>query len=134
MKNLKKSLISADSFSNYYCQIAEISETEVTSVENGTSNIPNKYILLQNYPNPFNPSTQIKYSIPKSGIVTLKVYNLLGQEVATLVNKEQKTGSYTVNFDSSNMPGGGQELASGIYMYRIQSGGFSLTKKMMILK
>jgi len=82
---------------------------------------------MQNYPNPFNPSTQIKYSIPKDGQVTLKVYNMLGQEVATLVNQQQQAGNYTVNFNASR-------LASGIYMYRIQSGSFSLTKKMTLLK
>ncbi|MHB8581567.1 MAG: discoidin domain-containing protein [Ignavibacteriaceae bacterium] len=119
--------LSADSFGNYYCQIAEINATEVTSVKNGTSNLPNQYILSQNYPNPFNPSTQIKYSIPKSGIVTLKVYNMLGQEVATLINKEQKSGDYTVNFDAS-------KLASGVYLYRIEANGFTLTKKMTLLK
>ena len=85
------------------------------------------FSLSQNYPNPFNPTTEIKYSIPKSGIVTLKVYNLLGREVFTLVNQEQKSGNYIVNFDAS-------QLASGVYMYRIQSGDFSLTKKMTLLK
>jgi hypothetical protein len=89
--------------------------------------VPAKFSLSQNYPNPFNPSTEIKYSIPKSGIVTLKVYNLLGQEVVTLVNQEQKSGNYIINFDAS-------QLASGVYMYRIQSGDFSLTKKMTLLK
>ena len=99
----------------------------ITGVNKSDSNIPNNFALLQNYPNPFNPSTEIKYSIPKSGIVTLKVYNLLGQEVATLVNQEQKSGNYVVNFDAS-------KLASGVYMYRIEANGFSLTKKMALLK
>ncbi|MHB9011267.1 MAG: T9SS type A sorting domain-containing protein [Ignavibacteriaceae bacterium] len=97
-----------------------------TSVKE-TNGQPSNFSLSQNYPNPFNPTTLIKYSIPKSGIVTLKVYNLLGQEVATLVNQEQNTGNYTVNFDAS-------KLASGVYMYSLQSGDFSLTKKMALLK
>ncbi|MHB8854388.1 MAG: T9SS type A sorting domain-containing protein [Ignavibacteriaceae bacterium] len=89
--------------------------------------IPSNYLLNQNYPNPFNPSTVIKYSIPKSGYVTLKVYSLTGQEVATLVNGQLSAGSYKVTFDAS-------KLASGVYMYRIQSGDFTLTKKMILLK
>ncbi|MHB8338786.1 MAG: T9SS type A sorting domain-containing protein [Ignavibacteriaceae bacterium] len=92
-----------------------------------TYQLPQSFSLSQNYPNPFNPSTQIKYGIPKSGIVTLKVYNMLGQEVATLVNQEQKSGNYIVNFDAS-------KLASGVYLYRIEANGFSLTKKMTLLK
>ncbi len=104
-----------------------------TSVKE-TYQLPQSFSLSQNYPNPFNPSTQIKYSIPQSGIVTLKVYNMLGQEVATLVNQEQKSGNYIVNFDASNLPAGRQGLASGVYLYRIEANGFSLTKKMTLLK
>jgi len=104
-----------------------LNKMEITSVKQGNNSFPANYSLSQNYPNPFNPSTEIKYSIAKSGLVTLKVYNLLGQEIATLVNQEQKTGNYVVNFDAS-------KLASGIYIYRIQSGNFSLTKKMILLK
>lgn len=92
-----------------------------------SNSVPEKFDLSQNYPNPFNPATEIQYSIPKSGFVTLKVYNLLGQEVATLVNQEQNPGSYIVDFDAS-------KLASGVYMYSIKSGNFSLTKKMVLMK
>ncbi len=99
----------------------------VTDVKKENNQTPMSYILSQNYPNPFNPSTVIKYSVPKSGLVTLKVYNMLGQEVATLVNQMQNSGSYIVNFNAS-------KLASGVYMYRIQSGDFTLTKKMELLK
>ena len=91
------------------------------------NNLPRTYNLKQNYPNPFNPATEIQYSIPKSGIVILKVFNLLGQEVATLVNQEQTPGSYKVSFDAS-------KFASGVYLYRIQSGNYSLTKKMILMK
>ncbi len=85
------------------------------------------YNLAQNYPNPFNPSTQIKFTIKQTGLVTLKVYDMLGSEVATLVNKEYGAGNYTVNFNASG-------LASGIYFYRLESGSFVQTNKMMLLK
>ncbi|MDR3626316.1 MAG: T9SS type A sorting domain-containing protein [Ignavibacteriaceae bacterium] len=98
-----------------------------TSVNEEDNLNPANFDLMQNYPNPFNPSTQIKYSIAQSGFVSLKVYNLLGQEVAALVNQVQKTGSYAVNFDAS-------KLASGIYFYRIQSSNFSSVKKMLLIK
>ncbi len=89
--------------------------------------IPGNYKLLQNYPNPFNPTTTIQYSIPKQGIVSLKVYDLLGQEMATLVNNEQDAGNYTVDFDAS-------KLASGVYIYKLSAGNISLAKKFMLLK
>ncbi len=85
------------------------------------------YSLDQNYPNPFNPATQIKYSIEEAGIVTLKVYNILGEEVVTLVNMEQPAGKYIATFNASR-------LASGIYIYQIQAGSFISSKKMMLLK
>jgi hypothetical protein len=119
--------LSPDSYGNYYCQIAEMHVEEVTSIKNVNSNLPKEYSISQNYPNPFNPSTEIQYSIPKNGIVTIKIYNLLGQEVATLINKEQRAGSYNINFNASR-------LTSGVYMYKIQSGNFTSTKKMMLLK
>jgi hypothetical protein len=83
--------------------------------------------LEQNYPNPFNPSTTIKYSIPEDGFVKLAVYNLLGEEVASLVNNEQKVGRYEVVFDASR-------LASGVYMYRLESKNFRSIKKMLLVK
>ncbi len=88
---------------------------------------PVTYSLSQNYPNPFNPSTVIKFSIQKAGLVTLKVYNILGQEVATLVNKEMNAGTYSFNFDASR-------LSSGVYLYSIQSGNFFQAKKMILMK
>ncbi|MCZ7615307.1 MAG: C25 family cysteine peptidase [Ignavibacteriaceae bacterium] len=89
--------------------------------------IPLVYSLEQNYPNPFNPSTTIKYSLSEDGFVKLSVYNLLGEEVTTLVNTEQKSGRYEVNFDAS-------KLASGIYMYRLESNNFLSIKKMILIK
>ncbi len=88
---------------------------------------PNKFELAQNYPNPFNPSTTINYTIPKSSFVSLKVYNILGQVVATLYQGYQKAGSYKFNFDASG-------LSSGVYLYQLQSDGFVQTKKMILMK
>ncbi len=88
---------------------------------------PNKFMLYQNYPNPFNPSTTISYSLPKSGLVQLKIYDMLGREIATLVNEEQTSGDYKVRLNASN-------LASGVYLYRIQSGSFTKSMKMILLK
>ena len=98
-----------------------------TDVKLEDSGIPTQFELSQNYPNPFNPSTTIKFSVPEANNVILKVYNILGQEVKTLVNQQMAAGAYTVNFDASH-------LASGMYIYSLQSGSFSVTKKMMLLK
>ncbi len=87
----------------------------------------NTFSLLQNYPNPFNPSTSIKYRIPTDEFVTLKVYDVLGREVATLMNDKQGRGEYNVNFNAS-------KLSSGIYYYTITAGNYTETKKMMLLK
>ena len=89
--------------------------------------MPDEYSLLQNYPNPFNPTTTIKYSIPEDALVELKIFDVLGKEVFVLKNEIQKTGSYSIVFDGSN-------LASGIYFYRIQAGDFIDTKKFILLK
>jgi hypothetical protein len=93
----------------------------------GNNEVPTVYELSQNYPNPFNPSTTIKYQIPKDGLVTLKVYDILGAEVATLVNEEKIAGKYETNFDASR-------LASGVYLYRLKVNDFVSVKKMMLLK
>ncbi len=88
---------------------------------------PSNYILEQNYPNPFNPATTIRYSLPDAGTVSLKVYNLVGQEVATLINGYQPVGQYNVTFNGSN-------LSSGVYFYRLESGSYNVVKKMMLVK
>jgi len=90
-------------------------------------NIPADYELYQNYPNPFNPSTNIKFSIPKSDFVTLNVYNLLGQKVATLVENELTAGTYNVKFDANN-------LNSGIYFYELRTNSYSVSRKMLLVK
>lgn len=89
--------------------------------------IPTNTELSQNYPNPFNPTTQISYQISKDGFVNLVVYNSLGQEVATLVNKHQTIGKYSVQFNTVNLP-------SGVYFYRLESGNFTKVNKMLFLK
>ncbi len=91
------------------------------------STIAKSFQLFQNYPNPFNPISTIKYQIPKDGLVKLKVYDILGREVAELVNEKKQAGYYQVDLDAS-------KLASGIYIYRIQAGEFSSTKKMVLMK
>jgi hypothetical protein len=104
-------------------------ENQITDVEDdhGSMLIPDEYRLEQNYPNPFNNSTVIKYAIPQEGLVTLQIYNAIGEEVATLVNEIKQTGNYTATFDATN-------LTSGIYLYRLQSGEFIETKKMILLR
>ncbi len=104
-------------------------EGTITSVEEVVvfEGIPTVYRLEQNYPNPFNPSTTIRFGIPTQDVVTLKIYNVLGQEVATLVNVELTAGTYETSFDATT-------LSSGLYIYRLQTNSFSQTQKMMLLK
>jgi PKD repeat protein len=103
-----------------------VSVSPVTSVD-GENQLPTEFSLYQNYPNPFNPSTVIKYSVAKETLVILKVYNILGTEVAILVNEKKTPGFYELNF-------GGEKLPSGIYVYRIEAGNFTASKKMLLIK
>ena len=91
------------------------------------NNLPDDYFLYQNNPNPFNPATSIEYKIPSTENVILKVYDISGREIATLVNERKTQGNYKVIFD-------GSRLTSGVYMYRLQAGNYSITKKMVFLK
>jgi hypothetical protein len=91
------------------------------------SNMPKEFNLSQNYPNPFNPVTKINFAIPKSGFVTLKIYDILGREIKTLVNEVKQPGYYTVDFNGSS-------LASGVYFYRIVAGNFINVKRMILIK
>jgi hypothetical protein len=107
----------------------------ITGIDEKSINIPNQFELRQNYPNPFNPATTIRYTLPKTQFVTLKVYDILGREVTTLVNERQPAGSYSILFDASQIP-------SGLYFYKITAGnpstglgqGFSKTRKMVVMK
>jgi hypothetical protein len=91
------------------------------------SNMPKEFKLTQNFPNPFNPMTKINFALPKQGFVTLKIYDIIGREIKTLVNEVKQTGYYTVDFNGSS-------LASGVYFYRIQSGDFISVKRMVLIK
>ena len=88
---------------------------------------PEEYYLFENYPNPFNPTTTIKYQIQELSFVTIKVYDLLGNEIETLVNEQKPTGSYEITWYE-------EQLTSGVYFYRLQAGSFVETKKMVLMK
>ena len=115
----------------YYGRIIH---TPVAVDENNDDAIAKTFLLQQNYPNPFNPSTNIKFSIPISGFISLKVYDVLGNEVATLVDEFKPVGTYQVIFDSHSGLSGIRELPSGIYFYTLTAGSFSQTKKMILLR
>lgn len=118
----------ADDASNGYGWVIDDLEIQgkLTSV-NESEDLPSDFKLQQNYPNPFNPITTIGFSLPKSSYVTLKVYNILGQEIMTIVNKELEAGYHTYKFSNTN-------LSSGTYIYRIEAGNFKDSKKMMMIK
>jgi hypothetical protein len=98
-----------------------------TSGIGNLTNIPKEYALSQNYPNPFNPVTKIDYALPKDGFVKIKVYDILGKEVTTLVNQQLTAGYYSVDFDATN-------LTSGVYFYKIEAGRFNDVKRMILVK
>jgi len=118
-------------FTARYYEAGGVDSIVVTSVDDNI--VPTEFSLSQNYPNPFNPSTTINYSISRNSELnsvqktTLKIYDILGREVATLVNMEQSAGNYSVKFNASN-------LTSGVYFYKLQSGSYSQTKKMILMK
>ncbi|MDF1610640.1 spherulation-specific family 4 protein [Stygiobacter electus] len=109
---------------NYHTSYYTISKllTKVDEVQ-----LPSGFQLNQNYPNPFNPTTQISYSIPKSGIVNLRVYNIIGKEVAELINEYQNSGTYQITFNA-------QDLPSGVYFYQLKTGDYISSKKMLLIK
>jgi hypothetical protein len=113
-------------------------ETTPTNVEDdNNSNMPAEYALFQNYPNPFNPSTNIRFRISDRGFVSLKVFDILGNEVASLVNEEKEPGNYEIEFSAkggSASGGNAFNLPSGIYFYQLRAGSFVQTKKMILLK
>lgn len=98
-----------------------------TAVKNTSTEIPKDFVLYQNYPNPFNPVTRISYDIPKSGYVIIKIFDLLGREISTLVNSNQGAGNYIIEFNASDLP-------AGLYFYKLECNGFSDTKKMILVK
>ena len=108
-------------------KVDDLSLTGATSVESPAEHTPVSYALRQNYPNPFNPTTVISYDLPAATKINLKVYDVLGREVATLVDGEMEAGVHQVSFDASR-------LASGIYFYRIAAGNYVTMKKMLLVK
>jgi hypothetical protein len=131
-------------FTGHVSGTAEIKATSgtLTAINSGTITVPagtfveheltpKEFSLSQNFPNPFNPSTTIQYSLVKAGMVSLKVYNVAGQEVATLVNGQQEAGLYTVTFNANE---GITSLSNGVYFYRLQAGSFVSIKKLVFLK
>jgi hypothetical protein len=98
-----------------------------TDIKPGNSNVPAEFSLSQNYPNPFNPATTINYSLPKEGHVKLSVFNALGSKVATVVDEYKPAGNYSVRFNASN-------LSSGIYLYKLESGNYTASRKLILIK
>lgn len=107
--------------------LSVLSAVRVSVRHNDDAVVVKEFLLLQNYPNPFIPSTGIRYSLPQSSTVTLKIFNIAGQEVATLVNQRQTAGEYSMQWHARNLP-------SGVYIYRLQAGGFSQKKSMVLLR
>lgn len=107
-------------------QTVEIRQSPFTNVDL-FDGVPVNFVLSQNYPNPFNPSTRIHFGVPNENFISLKVYDVLGIEIASLVNQILPAGTYSINFEAGN-------LNNGIYFYRLQAGKFSMTKKMILVK
>ncbi len=104
----------------------------LTGVGEGGSDVPQEIALDQNYPNPFNPSTAIRFQIPQAGPVTLKVYDIIGREIETLVSQQMSPGAFTANWDGRNSSG--MQVGSGVYFYRLQTDGHTVTKRMVLLR
>jgi hypothetical protein len=110
----------------------------ITGVRENTIGLPIAFALMQNYPNPFNPTTKIEFALPEESVVRLKVYNILGQEVATLANEQRPAGYFVVEWNATN--NSGVKLSSGVYFYKLDAtsvsgeNSFSSLKKMLILK
>lgn len=116
------SIVSTNVYSFY-----ALASTAATSVESTSGDVPTGFSLGQNYPNPFNPSTTISYSVAQRGFVTLRVYNSLGEEVASLVSRQLDPGTYSAQWNASN-------IASGVYLYRLESNGVVMSRKMLLVK
>jgi len=116
------------SWGNWYAHLDNVLEhfDMVVGVDKEEA-LPQQFALLQNYPNPFNPSTTFRYSIPTQSKVVIKVYDILGKEIATLMNEDKSVGTYELTWNAENLP-------SGVYFYQLKSGDFIDTKKMILLK
>jgi len=118
---------STTSWPSHPASMVEEYTPPIVGVEDQGENNPEEFALHQNYPNPFNPSTKIKYSVPQSSSVVIKVFDILGNEIETLVNEEKTIGTYEITWYAEDLP-------SGIYFYRLQAGSFVETKKMVLMK
>jgi photosystem II stability/assembly factor-like uncharacterized protein len=120
-----------DALNGFVCgdsgKVLKTTNGGLTFISQNTGFTPDRFSISQNYPNPFNPVTNIKFDIPKSGFVNITVYDLLGREVTKLVNERMQPGSYNVDWDASNYP-------SGVYFYKLESGDFSESRRMVLLK
>jgi hypothetical protein len=106
---------------------ADASTSITVSTEEGVADLPMQYELFQNYPNPFNPSTVINYSLPEASDVTIRIYDVMGRRIATLLNEKQTAGWHNVTWNAGS-------VASGTYFYRIQAGNFAAVKKLTLIK
>ncbi len=128
LDNAQNLYVTGNSFENATgVDLVTIKYSKNVGVQNINENIPDKYVLHQNYPNPFNPMTKINFDLPKQGFVSLKIFDITGREVQTLVNEFQLAGKYTVDFN-------GSALSSGVYFYRLQSGELTMTKSMVLIR
>lgn len=116
-----------DSDASNYSDFGNFKIDDVTGIAEQETKIPTVFSLIQNYPNPFNPSAVISYSLPNAQFVTLRVYNMLGQEITTLVNEELNAGIYSVSWNG--IDNSGVKVSSGTYIYRIIAGNSILSKK-----
>ncbi|MBK8551286.1 MAG: T9SS type A sorting domain-containing protein [Ignavibacteria bacterium] len=113
----------------YYNGVFRSTNSTLTSLSSQVNSSPEGFRLEQNYPNPFNPGTVIRYSIPENSFVTLKIYDVLGHEVATLVNENQNRGTYNYQLSIVNY-----QLSSGIYFYKLETDNFTETRRMILVK
>lgn len=99
----------------------------ITSVRQASSQTPKIYDLQQNYPNPFNPSTTISFALPSKSFVTMKIFDIMGRQVATIISEEMSAGNYSRQWNAAN-------ISTGVYFYRLHAGSFTETKKLILLK
>jgi beta-glucanase (GH16 family) len=110
-----------------YVDYIRVSQKVVSSASDGSEHIPDHYALLQNYPNPFNPSTSVSFSLPTISFVSLKIFDLIGREVTTLVSQEMSAGNHSQEWNATGFP-------SGVYIYQLRAGSFVASKKLVLLK
>jgi hypothetical protein len=126
-ENFRTTGLSIDGYTTRLFLFADTAMTVTDINDIANVEIPRKFEVEQNYPNPFNPSTIIKYNLPSEGKVTVKIFDILGREVASLINEIQQAGSHSTVFDAS-------KLSSGVYIYRVEFNNKSFSKKMLLLK